>query len=119
MTRRACVVTVSALLAFFVPAALVSAQGTAGIAGVVKDATGGVLPGVTVEAASPVLIEKVRSAVSDEQGQYKLINLLPGTYDVTFTMTGFSTVRRESIILTSNFTANINADLKVGELRRR
>src|SRR5580765_794795 len=90
-----------------------SAQ-TSSIAGVVKDASGGVLPGVTVEASSPALIEKVRVATTDGTGQFKIINLRPGTYTVTFTLTGFSTVRREGIELTSDFTASVNADLKVG-----
>ena len=67
------------------------------ITGVVKDASGGVLPGVTVEAASPVLIEKVRSVASDATGQYRIVDLRPGTYSVTFTLPGFSTVKRESI----------------------
>jgi hypothetical protein len=92
------------------------AQGTAGVAGVVKDSSGGVLPGVTVEASSPVLIEKARTAVTDAEGQYKILDLLPGTYSVTFTMSGFSTVRHEGIELTSNFTAAVNADLRVGQL---
>ena len=69
-----------------------------------KDASGAVLPGVTVEAASPVLIEKVRSAVTDGTGQYRIVNLLPGTYTVTFTLPGFSTVKREGIELTGSFT---------------
>jgi len=67
----------------------------AGIAGVAKDATGGVLPGVTVEASSPALIEKSRVVVTDGQGQYKIVDLRPGTYAVTFTLSGFSAVRRE------------------------
>jgi hypothetical protein len=67
-----------------------------------------------VEAASPALIEKVRSAVTDGSGAYKIIDLRPGTYSVTFTLTGFSTVRREGIELTTAFTANVNADLKGG-----
>src|SRR3954464_12834190 len=92
---------------------IASAQ-TSSIAGVVKDASGGVLPGVTVEAASPALIEKVRSAVTDGEGQFKIINLRPGTYSVTFTLTGFSNIKREGIELTSDFTASVNADLKVG-----
>src|SRR6266850_3999308 len=71
------------------------AQGTSGIAGVVKDTSGAVLPGVTVEATSPVLIEKLRTAVTDDQGQYKIVDLLPGTYTVTFTLTGFSTRSEE------------------------
>src|SRR5437870_1859864 len=88
----------------------------AAIAGVVKDATGAVLPGVTVEAASPVLIEKVRSAVSDGTGQYRIESLRPGTYTVTFTLTGFSTVKREGIELTGSFVATVNADMRVGAL---
>ena len=92
------------------------AQGTGGIAGVVTDATGAVLPGVTVEAASPVLIEKVRSAVTDEQGAYRFVNLAPGLYTVTFTLTGFNTVKREGIELTSNFTATVDAEMKVGSI---
>jgi hypothetical protein len=84
------------------------------IAGTVKDSSGGVLPGVTVEAASPALIEKVRSAVSDGSGQYRIEDLRPGTYTLTFSLTGFSSVRREGIELTGSFTASINADLKVG-----
>ena len=92
------------------------AQSGSSIAGVVKDATGAVMPGVTVEAASPALIEKVRSAVTDSSGQYKIVNLVPGTYSVTFTLTGFNTIKREGVELTASFTANINADLKVGSL---
>jgi hypothetical protein len=88
----------------------------ASIAGVVKDASGGVLPGVTVEAASPALIEKVRSVVTDASGQYRIVDLRPGTYSVTFTLTGFSVVKREGIELSGSFTATINADLKVGGL---
>ena len=94
------------------------AQG-ASIAGVVKDTSGAVLPGVTVEAASPVLIEKIREAVTDGSGQYKIVNLLPGTYTVTFTLTGFSTVRREGVEVTGTSTAAINGDMKVGRWPRR
>jgi hypothetical protein len=86
----------------------------ASITGVVKDSSGAVLPGVTVEAASPALIEKTRSAVTDGTGQYRILDLLPGTYSVTFTLPGFSTVKREGIELTGAFTATINADMKVG-----
>jgi hypothetical protein len=93
---------------------MVASAQTSSIAGLVRDASGGVLPGVTVEAASPALIEKVRSAVTDGSGQYKIINLRPGTYTVTFTLTGFTNVRREGIELTSDFTASVNADMKVG-----
>src|SRR5581483_3098264 len=87
------------------------------IAGVVKDATGAVLPGVTVEVASPALIEKVRTAVTDGQGAYRIIDLRPGTYSVTFTLTGFSSVKREGIELTAAFTANVNAEMKVGAVQ--
>src|ERR1044072_2444286 len=90
------------------------AQGS--ITGVVRDASGAVLPGVTVEAASPALIEKVRSAVTDGSGQYRIVDLRPGEYSVTFSLTGFSTVKRDGIELTGAITATINADLKVGNL---
>src|SRR5262249_48899747 len=86
------------------------------IAGVVRDASGAVVPGVTVEASSPALIEKVRTAVTDSTGQYKIIELQPGQYSVTFSLPGFSAVRREGIELTSGFTANVNADLKLGDI---
>src|ERR1700694_640972 len=94
-----------------VPAA---AYAQSSITGVVKDSSGAVLPGVTVEAASPVLIEKTRSAVSDGTGQYRILDLRPGTYTVTFTLTGFSTVKREELELTGSFTATVNADMRVG-----
>ena len=87
-----------------------------GIAGVVKDTSGAVLPGVTVEAASPALIEKVRTIVSDSEGRYNIVDLRPGTYVVTFTLAGFNTFRREGIELTSGFTATVNADMQVGAL---
>jgi hypothetical protein len=86
------------------------------IAGVVKDASGAVLPGVSVEATSPALIEKVRSVVTDGTGAYRVEDLRPGTYTVTFTLQGFSTFKREGIELTGSFTATVNADLKVGAL---
>ena len=98
---------------FVLGPALASAQ-TSAIAGTVKDTSGAVLPGVTVEVSSPALIEKVRSATTDGNGQYQIVQLRPGTYTVTFTLAGFSTVKREGIELTSDFTAPINADLKVG-----
>src|SRR5438445_10405244 len=101
------------LMLLLVPAAA-SAQGA--ITGVVKDVSGGVLPGVTVEAASPVLIEKIRSVVTDGTGQYRIVNLLPGTYSVTFSLPGFSTVKRDGIELTGTFVATVNGDLKVGAL---
>jgi hypothetical protein len=90
------------------------AQTAGSIAGEVKDTTGAVLPGVTVEAASPALIEKVRTAVTDSEGRYNIVDLRPGTYVVTFTLPGFSTLKRDGIVLTSGFTATVNAELPVG-----
>jgi hypothetical protein len=102
------------LVLVLVPSA-VGAQ-TSSIAGTVRDASGAVLPGVTVEASSPVLIEKVRTGVTDGSGIYRVENLRPGTYLVTFSLAGFSVVRREGIEITSDFTATVNAELKVGAL---
>jgi len=86
------------------------------IAGTVRDSSGGVLPGVGVETASPALIEKSRTAVTDGTGQYRIENLRPGAYSVTFTRPGFSTFVREGVELTGSFTATINAELKIGTL---
>jgi hypothetical protein len=108
---------VALLLVGFVALAPVMAHAQASIAGVVRDASGAVLPGVTVEATSPVLIEKVRTVVTDGNGQYRLIDLRPGTYAVTFTLSGFSPVRREAIELTGSFVATIDVDLKVGSVQ--
>jgi hypothetical protein len=93
------------------------AQDSATIAGTVRDASGGVLPGVTVEASSSALIEKVRSVTTNDTGQYSIVALPPGTYTLTFTLPGFNTVRQENIQLTAAVTAGINADLKVGDLQ--
>ena len=93
---------------------LASAQAT--ITGVVKDASGAVLPGVTVETSSAVLIERTRTAVTDGTGQYRIEGLRPGTYDVVFTLPGFQTLKREGIELSGTFVATVNADLKVGAL---
>src|SRR6185503_4552063 len=93
-----------------------SAFAQASIAGVVKDTSGAVLPGVTVEATSPALIEKVRSAVTDANGQYRVEDLRPGAYVVTFKLAGFNTVQREGIELTGSFAAKVDAELKVGAL---
>ena len=97
-------------------ASVAFAQSTGAIAGVVRDTTGGVLPGVTVEAASPALIEKVRTAVSDAQGNYKVADLRPGVYVVTFTLPGFATVKREGVELSAGFTANVSIELRVGSV---
>src|SRR5215475_2423391 len=92
------------MCALFLPPSTAAQQAAAsGIAGVVKDASGAVLPGVTVEAASPALIEKIRSVVTDSEGRYNIVDLRPGTYAVTFTLGGF--------------TATVNADLSVGSLQ--
>src|SRR6202140_1738490 len=91
-----------------------SAFAQASIEGVVKDTSGAVLPGVTVEASSPALIEKVRSAITDGSGTYRIVDLRSGIYEVTFSLTGFSTVKREAVELTGSFTASINAEMKVG-----
>src|SRR5580765_7399734 len=101
---------------FLLPA-LAWAQAESGnIAGAVRDGSGAVMPGVTVEAASPALIEKVRVVTTDTQGLYRIVDLRPGRYTVTFTLPGFSTFKREGIELTTGFTAAVNAEMKVGTL---
>ena len=87
------------------------------ITGVVKDSSGAVLPGVTVEAASDSFIEKVRTAVSDGSGQYRIVDLRAGTYTVTFTLAGFNTFKREALELPTDFVATVNADMRVGSLQ--
>jgi Carboxypeptidase regulatory-like domain len=117
LVSRASAYVLGALVGVIVLSASASAQtGASGIAGVVKDTSGAVLPGVTVEAASPALIEKVRTVVTDGEGQFKIVDLRPGTYTVTFGLPGFATVVRDGIALTANFTAAINAELKVGSV---
>src|SRR2546430_7749721 len=86
------------------------------ISGVVKDTSGAVLPGVSVEASSDVLIERVRAVTTDGSGQYKIIDLRPGIYVLTFTLTGFQTFRRERIELPADITLTVNADMKVGAI---
>src|SRR5262245_16770010 len=105
------------LLLCFLPFRAFAQSGSTGaIAGSAKDTTGAVLPGVTVEAASPALIEKVRTGVTDSQGNYKITDLRPGTYTVTFTLPGFGTYRRENVELNAGVTAAVNAEMKVGAL---
>ena len=89
---------------------------TGNIAGVVRDPSGAVMPSVTVEASSPALIEKVRSVTTDNQGLYRIVDLRPGVYTVTFTLVGFNTFKREGVELTTGFTATVNAEMKVGSL---
>ena len=102
------------LVGLFFPS-IATAQGSIG--GVVRDAQGAVLPGVTVEASSPALIEKVRSVITDGTGQYQIIDLRPGTYSVSFTLTGFNIVKREGILIAGAFAATVNADMTVGSLQ--
>ena len=113
--RLWCVLT-AFVSALGLPAELAAQTGASGIAGVVRDASGAVLPGVTVEASSPALIEKVRTVVTDAQGHYRIVDLRPGVYAVTFTLPGFRTLRRDGVELTTGFTATINAELSVGAL---
>ena len=94
--------------------AIAAAQTTAGIVGVARDSTGAVVPGVTVEAESPALIERVRTTVTDGQGRFNIIDLRPGTYAVTFTLPGFTTVIREGLELSAGFTASVNAEMEPG-----
>src|SRR3954462_10973262 len=101
------------ILALSAPA---GAQQASGIAGVVRDSSGLAMPGVTVEAASPALIEKAGTVTTDGDGRYTIVDLRPGTYSVTFTLTGFSTVKRAGIELGTGFTAAVNATMKVGSL---
>ncbi len=115
MLRNVMTCVVRTLLVLLLPG-LALAQTTGGIAGTVKDVSGGVLPGVTVEASSPALIEKVRSVVTDDQGNYKIVDLRPGTYALTFTLGGFSTLRREGIEISVGFTAAVHADLRIGSI---
>src|SRR5262249_44941109 len=95
------------------------AQGTSAIAGVVRDTSGAVLPGVTVDASSPALIEKTRTVATDSEGQYKILDLPGGTYAVTFSLTGFTTVKREGLELTASFTANVVVEMPVGQLEEK
>lgn len=104
---------VACLLGLVVPS---SAFAQAAIAGLVRDTSGAVLPGVTVEASSPALIEKTRSVVTDSNGLFRVVDLRPGVYTVTFTLAGFNTVRRDGITLAGEFTATVNVDMRVGAI---
>ena len=102
-------VALSVVFVFLLLPSTALAQFTGAITGVVRDTSGGVLPGVTVEASSPVLIEKVRTVVTDDTGQYRIVDLLTGTYSVTFTLPGFSTVRRDGIEISGTFVATVKS----------
>jgi hypothetical protein len=116
MSRNIVGVLIAMLAAVALVPSIARAQSGSAIAGVVRDTSGGTMPGVTVEASSPALIEKVRAAITDEAGVYRIENLFPGVYEVTFTLPGFSTIKREGLELPSNFTATVNAEMRVGAL---
>ena len=103
-------VAAAAALVLILNAGVIEAQT---LAGVVKDASGAVLPGVTVEASSPALIERTRSVVTDGQGQYQIVNLRPGTYAVTFTLGGFAKVVRQGLEVTGGGVVTVNVDMRV------
>ena len=103
------------LTGFLLLPAVASAQGS--IAGTVKDTSGAVLPGATVEASSDVLIEKVRTGITDAAGAYRIVDLRPGTYTLTVSLTGFAMFKRDGLILTGSMTMTVPVDLKVGELQ--
>jgi hypothetical protein len=104
------------LVVFALVLAAGSASAQSAIAGLVRDESGAVLPGVTVEASSPVLIERVRSVVTDDQGRYRIVDLRPGLYRLSFTLTGFGTLVRDGVELPANFVATVSIDLKVASL---
>src|SRR4051812_4642921 len=112
-----CIVLVSAGLLLVPTVSTAQGTSTGSIAGAVKDSSGAVLPGVTVEASSPALIEKVRTTTTDDKGEYKITELRPGTYAVTFALPGFNTFKRDGLQLSPNFTATINATLAIGSIQ--
>src|SRR5687768_4208515 len=114
IVRTRAIASLASVLLLLTPA--VTWAQSSSIAGVVRDTSGAVMPGVTVEASSPVLIEKVRTVVTDAQGLYRVVDLRPGTYTVTFTLPGFNTVRREGIDVPTDFTATVNVEMNVGAL---
>ena len=118
-THRPFLVELAIAALVLLVAANASAQSTGNITGLVSDETGAVLPGVTVEVTSPALIEGVRTAPTDTSGRYRIEALQPGTYTVTFRLEGFKTFVREGIVLTTGFTATVNAQLGVGALEER
>jgi hypothetical protein len=115
--KHGAIATLSIVLTLFATTSRAqNAVGSGTIAGVVRDPSGAVLPGVTVEAESPALIEKSRTVVTDGEGRYRVTDLRPGVYAVSFTLAGFKAVRREGIALTTGFTATVNGELSVGDV---
>jgi hypothetical protein len=114
MNRALATIAGAFLCLALLPASALAQQAT--IAGVAKDTSGAVLPGVTVEVSSPALIEKTRSAVTDGSGQFQIIQLVPGTYTVTFTLQGFNTYKRDNVEVSGSGVITVNGELKVGEL---
>ena len=101
-------------LALVVVPSAAFAQGS--LAGVVTDETGGVLPGVTVEASSPALIEQIRAVASDGNGAYRIVDLRPGLYTVTFTLPGFNVFIRDEIVLEGTAVVTVDGDMQLGSL---
>ena len=116
MTARRAFLGVATVVSLVLPVLAYGQTSQSALAGVVRDTTGAVLPGVTVEAASPALIEKVRAVTTDSSGVYRIVDLRPGIYTITFTLPGFNTVRIANFELRADFTATVNADMNVGEL---
>src|SRR4029453_3911124 len=116
MNARRVFVWLAAVALVVLPGLVYGQTAQSALAGVVKDSTGGGPPAGTVEAASPALIERVRSVTTDSAGLYRIVDLRPGVYTITFTLPGFNTVKVENFELRADFTASVNADLKVGEL---
>lgn len=116
LRQRTSVVAIAVLVAALIVSGASAQTTTGGIAGLIRDASGAVLPGVTVEVSSPVLIEKVRTATTDTEGRYNIVNLPPGVYAVVFSLSGFSTSRREGIEVRVAFTAPVNGELVVGAI---
>ena len=112
--RLRCALSLIVLALLLLPSA---AQAQATLAGIVRDNSGGVLPGVTVEVTSRALIEKSRTAITDGTGQYRLTELPPGVYSLTFTLSGFSVVKRDDVEVRGSGVVPINVDLRVGTLQ--